>query len=197
MSLEFVSTAIILAVGMAMDATSVSMVDGLREVKLKKSKAFTIALAFGIFQFGMFILGYFLGHSVIKYIEKIIPWLSLIILCFLGGKMIFEGVKEWMNERKVQEVDYEKEKLNYHLAFGVLMVQAVATSIDALTVGFAVAENTLGEAFFTASMIGLITFSLSFIGVYIGKKFGLLLKDKAVFLGGIILVIVGLIIFFN
>ncbi len=177
---------ILLGLGLAMDACAVSMANGLKEPKMFIKKILFIAFLFGFFQAMMPLVGYFIGHAFLSIIEKYIPWIALILLCVLGGNMIFEAFKKDNNEPKG---DY--------LTFKVLLVQALATSIDALSVGFTFADYTVNEALITAVIIAIVTFGLSTTGVFIGKKFGTKLGKKAEILGGIILIGIGLEIFIS
>lgn len=178
---------ILLGVGLAMDACAVSMANGLKEPKMFIKKILFIAFLFGLFQAMMPLIGFFIGHAFLSIIEKFIPWIALILLCFLGGNMIFGAI------RKKED---EEEKHDY-LTFKVLLVQAFATSIDALSVGFTIADYSISEALITALIIAIVTFGLSTAGVFVGKKFGTKLGKKAEILGGIILIGIGLEIFIS
>lgn len=181
---------VILGVGLSMDAFAVGMTDGMAEPRMRIPKIFLIAGAFGLFQFLMPVLGYYLGSVFTSLVAKIAPWLSFAILAFLGGKMIFDFI---MEHRKKGE-----EPLPAHPTGAVkLLVQAVATSIDALAVGVTLlaAETSQGLPFHVtlcALVIGAITFALSVAAVLIGKKAGDKFSDKAQLLGGVILVAIGL-----
>lgn len=173
-------------VGLAMDACAVSMANGLNEAKMKTRKAVLIALMFGLFQALMPLIGYFVGHALLQYIEAYIPWIALILLGFIGGKMLVEGIKH-----------KDEEHVAKSLTFIGIVVQAIATSIDALSVGLTIAEYTVLEAIICATIIAVVTFIISFIAVHIGKKFGTKLGNKAEILGGIILIAIGLEIFIS
>ena len=172
-----------LGVGLSMDACAVSMANGLNEPQMKKHKLFLIAFMFGLFQGVMPLLGYLLGNVFLQYIEKFIPWIALGILSFLGIKMIIEGTKK-NKEEKVKK-----------LTFQTILIQAIATSIDALGVGITFADYKILEAVVAVLIIGVITFSICVIAVLLGKRFGDKLGNKAIILGGIILVAIGLEIF--
>lgn len=183
----FFANSVLLGVGLAMDAFSVSMANGLNEPKMKKSKMCGIAGVFGGFQTIMPLIGWICVHTVLKYFkvfEKFIPWIALILLGFIGGKMLMEGIKNDSSE---------EEKPGVGLA--ALMVQGVATSIDALSVGFTIAEYDLLSAVVSTLIIGVVTFAVCIIGLVIGKKFGTRLSNKAQILGGSILILIGLEIF--
>ncbi len=172
----------LIGVGLSMDAFAVAICKGLNmRGKINFKHAGIIALFFGGFQAIMPLIGYFLGIGFEKYITRIDHWIAFILLCFIGGKMIVEAIKEW------NEVDKQEED---RLDIKELFVLAVATSIDALAVGitFAFLNVNIWSAI---SIIGATTFVLSIIGVVIGNKFGSKYKSKAELVGGIILVLIG------
>lgn len=173
-----------LGVGLAMDAFSVSMVNGLREPKMARGKILRIAGVFGTFQTAMPIIGYMLVRTLIQAftaLEPAIPWIGFVLLLFLGGKMILEGI------RKKEDKEEEAEKIGT----GGLIVQGIATSIDALSAGLTMAESRVGEAVTEAAVIGVVTFAICVAGVRIGRKAGDRLADKASVFGGVILVLIG------
>lgn len=174
---------ILLSIGLAMDATAVSMTNGMNDTQMKIKKIALIGLTFGIFQALMPLLGYLFGTLFVEFIEQIDHWIALVLLGFLGFQMLREGFSK----------DEEEEK-NKKLGVKMLLVQGVATSIDALAVGVSFASLKVNIVFAVLS-IGIITTILSMCGVYIGKKFGDLLKNKASILGGIILISIGIKIF--
>lgn len=176
--------AMLLGVGLAMDACAVSMANGFNESKMSVRKTAMVAGFFGVFQGVMPMIGYFVGYSVLSVVEKIMPWISLIILCFLGGKMIKDGFS-----------DKEEGKETTLLTLGTLTWQAFATSVDALSVGFTLADYVLSSAVITVGIIAVETFIISFIGVVIGKKFGTKFGGRAEVVGGVILIAIGLEIF--
>lgn len=185
--IKIIVTSFFLAIGLAMDACAVSMANGLKEPKMKIKKALLIAIMFGVFQGIMPLIGYLIGATLLKKVEWIIPWVALILLAFIGVKMLIEGIKN--NQENTHEF---KE-----LTFKVLLVQAIATSIDALSVGFSIANYKLLEAIVCVLIVASITFIISFIAVFIGKKFGIKLGNKAEILGGIILIAIGIEIFIS
>ena len=177
---------LLLGIGLAMDAFSVSLANGLHEPKMKTCRMCLIAGIFALFQFAMPMTGWICVSTVAKLFgvfAKLIPWIALILLCFIGGKMLFEAIKN------------KDEDEDTALSFGMLLVQGVATSIDALSVGFTISEHTLLEALFSCGIIGVLTFFICFSGIAIGKTAGTKLKNKAGILGGIILIFIGLEIF--
>ncbi len=186
---EIIIRSLGLGIGLAMDAFAVSMSDGLKEKKMKVHKCILIALTFAIFQGVMPFLGYILGHAFIQYIEKFIPWIALILLAFLGIKMIVDGIK-----KKKETIENQNESQDA-LTIKILLIQGVATSIDALSTGVTFSNYTLLNAIICVSIIAIVTFIICIIGVYVGKKFQAVLSNKADIVGGIILLIIGLEIF--
>ena len=183
---DFFFNSILLGVGLAMDAFSVSLANGLHEPCMKAKKTCLIAGVFAVFQALMPMIGWFLVSSFVHYFtvfQKFIPYVALILLAFIGGKMIFEGVKE------------NGECECGRLTFTMLIVQGIATSIDALSVGFTISNYIWLEALVCATLIAVVTFFICVAGVYIGKKFGTKLAGKASIFGGVILIIIGLEIF--
>ena len=180
-------TSFFLGIGLAMDACAVSMANGLNESKMKINKILLIAFMFALFQALMPFIGYLVGSALLKKIEWIIPWVALGLLSFIGGKMLLDGIKH------KDDCCEECRKLT----FVALIVQAIATSIDALTVGFTISNYTLFQAVVSVLIIALVTFPICIFGVYIGKKFGTKLGCKAEILGGIILITIGLEIFIS
>ena len=172
---------ILLGVGMAMDASAVSMTNGLVEAKMKKRKMLLIAFFFGFFQFAMPLIGYFTGSIFEDFLTKFTSWVALILLSFIGGKMLIEGIKNSKFKKKKKTV----------LSFKGLIVQSIATSIDALTIGLIFVGWKTSRAFLASSIIGVVTFILSYICIMIGKKFGDKLSNKAEIVGGIILILIG------
>ena len=177
----------LLGVGLAMDAFSVSIANGLGEPGMKKGKMLGIAGTFAAFQYAMPMIGWICVHTIVSYFkvfEKFIPWIALILLLYIGGSMII-GV--------LRGGDDEEEKLG--VGFWALMVQGVATSIDALSVGFTIADYGFIMACVCSVIIAIVTFIICITGVNIGKKFGDIFSGKAEIIGGIILIGIGLEIF--
>lgn len=176
----------LLGVGLAMDAFSVSLANGLNEQAMKKSKIFSIASVFAFFQGLMPLIGWICVHTVVRYFaafEKFIPWIALVLLLFIGIKMLISGAKNKDGEQKPA------------LGVGALLLQGVATSIDALSVGFTIADYVFLQALVAVLVIMAITFGICLAGVFIGKKFGTKLAGKATVIGGIILIVIGIEIF--
>lgn len=183
----FLVNSIMLGVGLAMDAFSVSMANGLNEPGMKRKKMCVIALVFAGFQALMPMIGWICVHTVVQYFaafEKLIPWIALGLLGFIGGKMLLEGIKNQEEEIEVSGV-----------GFGALLVQGVATSIDALSVGFTISDYGFVMALVCALIIAVVTFFICMAGLLIGKKFGTKLSNKASILGGVILIVIGIEIF--
>ncbi len=183
----FFFNSVLLGIGLAMDAFSVSLANGLNETNMKRNKMCGIAGVFAVFQAMMPMIGWVCVHTVLQYFqafEKFIPWIALILLLFIGGKMLIEGIK---NE------DDEGEKPG--VGFTALLIQGVATSIDALSVGFTIADYGLGMALVCALIIAVVTFFICMAGIIIGRKFGTKFSNKATIFGGIILIMIGLEIF--
>ena len=179
---------ILLGIGLAMDAFSVSLANGLNEPKMKKSKITGVAGLFALFQGLMPLIGWICVHTIVQYFswfEKLIPWIALILLCYIGGKMLYDSIKN---------KDGEEAELK-SVGLTALLVQGVATSIDALSVGFTIADYSLTLAILAVLIIAIVTFFICFAGILIGKKFGTKLSGKAGILGGVILIFIGLEIF--
>jgi len=183
--LGLIVTALGLGLGLAMDAFSVSLANGLHEPKMKTPRILEIAGTFAIFQGIMPLLGWICVHTVLQYFEmlgKFIPWIAFALLGYIGGKMIWDGVT----------CNCEEEECCGKLSFGMLMVQGIATSIDALSVGFAIADNSFAEALISVLIIAAVTLVVCTAGIIIGKLFGSKLSGKASIFGGVILVLIGL-----
>ena len=173
---------LILATSLAMDAFAVAICKGLNMRKLDYKQTALIALFFGGFQAGMPLIGWFVGSRFSQYVESVDHWITFILLAIIGGKMIKEAFE------KDEECDCAESKLNPK----ELTALAIATSIDALAVGVAFAfEYARSEAITAIVLTGVITASLSAIGVFVGHKFGAKYKSKAEFTGGLVLVLMG------
>lgn len=186
-SLLFFFNSVLLGIGLAMDAFSVSLANGLNEPAMKKKKMCAIAGVFAVFQAMMPMIGWICVHTIIQYFtafEKFIPWIALLLLLFIGGKMLMEGIKS-------KDDKTEKPKIG----ITALLVQGVATSIDALSVGFTIAEYGLVMALICALIIAIVTFVICMAGLAIGRRFGTKFAGKAAILGGVILITIGIEIF--
>ena len=184
--LSFFLTSLGLGVGLAMDAFSVSLADSLREPEMSGRRKAVIAGTFGLFQFLMPVIGWFFVHelvSLINVLTRFTPWISLFLLVYLGIGMIRE------KEEETAEGTVRK------IGAGELIVQGIATSIDALSVGFTISEYNASMAFTACLLIALVTYVICMGGLLIGKKVGTKLTGKASILGGIILIAIGIEIF--
>ena len=193
---ELFITSLMLGIGLAMDAFSVSLANGLNEPCMKRRKMIGIAGMFAFFQALMPLLGWICIHTVVQYFksfEKLIPWIALILLGIIGGKMLYEGIV--CKDEPECECGCGCDKRG--IGFWGLVVQGIATSIDALSVGFTIAEYDLGSALISALIIAVVTFFICLGGILIGRKMGTRLAGKAGILGGAILVCIGLWIFIS
>ncbi|MBQ8416097.1 MAG: manganese efflux pump [Clostridia bacterium] len=180
----------LMGAALAMDAFSVSAANGLNEPKMSGRKMLAVAGMFALFQSAMPLIGWFCVHTVAEYFEAFetaIPWIALILLSFIGGKMLLDGIR----------CKCEEGPCCTSLGFGALAVQGIATSIDALSVGFTIAEYDWLMALTAALVIGAVTFGICLGGVQIGKSFGTRLSGKASVFGGVILIAIGLEIFIS
>ena len=186
MTLTFVFNSILLGVGLAMDAFSVSLANGLAEPRMSRARACAIAGTFAAFQFLMPMLGWFCVHTLVqafRSLERFIPWIALGLLGWIGGTMLLDGLRGGDAEEKTGP------------GLRVLLLQGVATSIDALSVGFTIADYAHGMALLCALIIAAVTFAICLAGIHIGRRVGMRLAGKASILGGVILIAIGLEIF--
>ena len=183
----FFVNSILFGIGLAMDAFSVSLANGLNEPKMCMKKTLLISGIFAIFQAIMPLIGWICVHTILEWFEfldKFIPYIALILLSFIGGKMLYDGITN-------KDCEHHCSKLG----IGALIIQAIATSIDALSVGFTIAHYQFIQAFVEVLIIGVVTFGICFAGILIGKKFGMKISNKATILGGLILIVIGIEIF--
>ena len=183
----FFFNSILLGIGLAMDAFSVSLANGLHEPRMVRRKMCAVAGVFAVFQALMPLLGWLCVHTIVQHFrafEKFIPWIALALLCWIGGKMLLEGLR---GEESPEE--------SGGVGIAALLVQGIATSIDALSVGFTIAEYDGLMALVCALIIAVVTFFICLGGLAIGKKFGTHLAGKAGIMGGVILIFIGLEIF--
>lgn len=186
--MKVIVQSLFLGMGLAMDASAVSMTNGMKFPKMTIKKTLLIAFMFGLFQGLMPMLGYFLGSAFTKFSTQFTPWIALGLLSIIGGKMLYEGIKH-----NSKDDDEEVESLT----FKVLLIQAIATAIDALSVGVILIDYKIHEMLIAVAIIALVTFIFSLSSVFLGKKFGTLLKSKAEIIGGLILIGIGLEIFIS
>ena len=182
---------VLIGLSLAMDAFAVSITDGMCYNKLNKGKAVTIPLTFGIFQAGMPLAGYFLMSLFEKYVDAYDHYIAFFLLLIIGGKMVLDGIKDARSP--VEEI---KPK---NFFYPTVLLQGIATSIDALAVGLTI-NTMMGDLYFAwvfllVSIIGVVTFTLSLVGVIIGVKLGKLFKNKtfiAEIIGGVVLIGIGI-----
>ncbi len=182
-SFLFFFNSVLLGFGLAMDAFSTSVANGLAEPGMKKGKMFGISGVYALFQFLMPLIGWFCVHSIAEHFEafrKYIPWIGFILLIFIGGKMVIDGIR------------YKDEPVERVLGLHVLLVQGIATSIDALSVGFTITDYNLVMAIVASLIIGLVTYFICYGGLIIGRKIGSKISGKAQIVGGIVLICVGI-----
>ncbi|MCR5699524.1 MAG: manganese efflux pump MntP family protein [Treponemataceae bacterium] len=199
-SVIFFLNSILLGVGLAMDAFSVSIANTLNEPEMKNQKLIFIALTFAFFQFAMPMIGWVCVHTIVEYFkvfQKFIPWIALLLLGFIGGKMLIEGIIEKKNFKKGKSDENTElaESGASTLTFATLMLQGIATSIDALSVGFTIAEYNWIMAIVASTIIAVVTFGICICGLKIGKIIGKRFSSSAQIAGGIILIGIGLEIF--
>ncbi len=198
----FFFNSILIGFALAMDAFSVSLANGLNEPGMKKGKMCAMAGLFGAFQGLMPFIGWICVHTVAEYFEAfeiLIPWIALALLSFIGGKMLYESIKE-MKECKASCQDDKACELACEYkpkiaGLWTIVVQGVATSIDALSVGFTISDYNITEALIAALLIAAVTFITCLCGIQIGKKTGTVFAGKAGIIGGVILIAIGLEIF--
>ncbi len=187
MNLGFILNSVLLGIGLAMDAFSVSVANGLHDPEMKKNRMCLIAGTFGFFQFLMPMIGWICVHFLVEKFtsfQKAVPWIALLLLSFIGTKMIWEAFH-----------GQKEEEAQVGLTAGMLVMQGIATSIDALSTGFTIAEYGWHMALAASLIIAAVTFIICIVGVRIGKAFGMKLARRASVFGGIILILIGLEIF--
>lgn len=219
MSFLFICNSILLGAALAMDAFSVSLANGLEDPGMRPGRVCGIAGVFAAFQIAMPLIGWVCIYTIAEYFDAFrawIPWIALALLAFLGGKMLVEGIRDLQQDAVLKDapnvIDAENEtgataegeigvtaaaggKSGGKLTVAALLLQGVATSIDALSVGFTIADYTFPLALLSAAIIGAVTFLLCFLGVHIGKRFGTHLAGRATIVGGLILIGIGIEIF--
>lgn len=182
--LLFFLNSILFGTGLAMDAFSVSVANSLNEPEMPRKRAYLIAGVFGAFQTLMPLIGWFCVRTIaetFKSFQRFIPWIALILLLYIGGKMLIEGLKA------------DPDETDKGLIHGpALFIQGIATSIDALSVGFTISEYNFEFAFVESLIIGVVTFLICLFGIFLGKKAAAGLAGKAPIIGGVILIAIGL-----
>ena len=198
--LFFVNSAA-LGVGLAMDAFSVSLANGLREPRMRKQRMCLIAGTYALFQFLMPVIGWICVRfllDIFSFFEKLVPWVALLLLLYIGGKMLLEGIRNLKAHRAGNAADAAADPQDPRvLGGGTLFLQGIATSIDALSVGFTIADLSFAAALTEALIIGAVTFAICIGGLHIGKRFGSRLSDRASILGGCVLIFIGVEIFLS
>ena len=185
--LVFYLNSILMGIGLAMDAFSISLTNGLNEPQMQGKRMSLIAGCYAFFQFAMPLIGWICVHTITKFFsafEPLIPWIALFLLLSIGGKMIIETVH-----------GKEENTNTITLTVSVIILQGIATSIDALSVGFTIANYGLSMAFIASLIIAVVTFIICMVGLFLGKKIGSKLSKKAGILGGTILIAIGVEIF--
>ena len=183
---EFFFNSIMLGVGLAMDAFSVSLANGLHEPRMHPRRMCGVASVFAIFQAAMPMTGWLCVHTIVEYFrafDKLVPWIALLLLSYIGGRMVLEGIRGQQEEEAAG------------VGLRALLIQGVATSIDALSVGFTIADYDFFTALLASVLIAVVTFFICLAGLAIGKKAGTKFSGKANILGGVILILIGIEIF--
>ena len=195
LSFLFFFEAALIGVALAMDAFSVSLANGLNEPCMPKAKMLGIAGIFALFQAMMPMIGWICVKTIVEvfgFVEVLLPWITLAVLGFIGAKMLIDSLHPDCDEERAEAGECSMTK---PLAFGALVVQAIATSIDALSAGFTISNYNVFEALLAVATIAAVTFPICLGGILIGRKFGSKLSNKAGILGGSILIFIGLEIF--
>lgn len=191
---QLIINSVLLGIGLAMDAFSISIANGILEPDMRKNRMLKIASVYAVAQFLMPLIGWFLVttlEGIFTSFSKFIPWIALILLLFIGGKMVIEGIME----RKGRKKDEIKEDKPVKLTWGALIVQGIATSIDALSVGFTISDYSALRAIAASAIIGVVTLVICLIGLIFGKKIGEKISSIATIIGGCILIFIGIEIF--
>lgn len=174
----------LVSLSMSVDACCVNAANAISDNEIKKRKLVLAAFLFGLFQGIMPLLGYLIGSSFKNYVEKYIPWIAFGLLFLLGIKSLIEGIKELKNKNEVEK--------NRKLTIPALLVEALATSIDAFCIGFVYMDESLENALIIFSIIALVTFVLSLLSGFFGKVIGKKLEKYAPFISSVIFIAIGL-----
>lgn len=180
----FLLNSVLFGIGLAMDAFSVSLANGLHEPDMDQKRSSLIAGTFALFQTAMPLIGWVCVHTIVTMFtsfHKYIPWIALLLLSYIGGKMLLEGLRGDDEDGGISPV-----------SAGGLVVQGIATSIDALSVGFTIADDPFWMAMTESLIIGVITFFICLAGLHLGRKIGVRISSKASILGGVILIAIGI-----
>ena len=173
----------LVAIGLSMDAFAVAICKGLAMPQINKKQTLLIGAYFGVFQALMPLAGWLLGSQFAGYVTKLAPWIAFVLLAWIGGSMIRESLSQGEEDGKPEPAELRHREL---------LMLAVATSIDALAVGVSFSMVELSVSIGTAALIGCTTFAISVGGVFVGHIFGAKYKNRAEFVGGAILVLIGL-----
>lgn len=201
MNFMFYLSSVLLGVGLAMDAFTVSIANGMSNQNTGFGTALRITAVYAFFQFTMPMLGWFLVHEAVNALSlfnRFVPWIALILLVHLGGRMIFEGLHGRSEANRVEgEPDGLEATLTSPtgLALWTLLLQGIATSIDALSIGFAITAYDVKMAFVCSTIIAAVTWGMCVTGIFIGKRVGKLFSAHATIVGGIIFVLIGIEVF--
>lgn len=194
MGTELIITSVLLGAGLAMDAFSVSVANGLADTGMKTGRVLSIAGTFACFQFAMPLIGWFLvtrAAEKFEWFSPLIPWIALILLLIIGGGLLKDGTEE-LRAAKSGAENEEDQSDAAKLGFWALMMQGVATSIDALSVGFTISSYSAAQALASALIIGAVTMLICLAGLRIGRRLGEVLAGRASILGGLILIGIGI-----
>jgi len=189
---QLLFNSVLLGLGLSMDAFSISIANGLVEPGMKRTRMFQIASVYAVFQGLMPLIGWVLVKTVsvlFSSFEKLIPWIALILLLFIGGKMIIESISKKSSDNK------EEESKETKITWKLLFVQGIATSIDALSVGFTISDYSLLKALAAVLVIAVVTLAMCMGGLVFGKKIGNKFSSVATIIGGVILILIGVEIF--
>ncbi|MDD2956167.1 MAG: manganese efflux pump [Oscillospiraceae bacterium] len=183
-----IASLLLMALGLSMDAFAVAVTNGICFARAGKKEAFSTAFAFGFFQGMMPSIGYFAGRSFLGCLRLWADWVSLLLLGFIGGKMIWEALRELRAPQPCET--------GLRLSLRLLLIQAAATSVDAMAAGVGLAAQ--GEGIILAALLtAMVAFGCSLAGVYLGRRCGMFLRQKAEIFGGALLILLGLKIFFG
>mgnify|MGYP002573286294 FL=1 len=174
----------LVGVGLSMDAFAVAICKGLAMPRVNRKRTLLIGLYFGVFQAVMPLTGWLLGSQFARHVTKMAPWIAFVLLAWIGGSMIRESLSKKEEEEKAEPAELRHREL---------LMLAIATSIDALAVGVSFSMVELTVSIYTAAaLIGCTTFAISAAGVFVGNLFGARYKNRAEFVGGAILILIGL-----
>lgn len=178
--LAFYLRNILIGIGLSMDSGAVCIANGLEDPSITKRKMVSISILFGFVQGILPFLGFFIGHLILPVIKPLLPYLSCFIMSFLGVQMLIEGFKKKEKNHQIQ------------LSFKTLFMQAIATSIDSLSIGIMFAQNQFVEMLFAAGIFAIVTVVICLLALLFGKRFGYHFGKKAMIVGGIILMGIGI-----